>query len=45
MEIMSTNVTNNTRYRGEIQRNTAYFGGENMISLHKISKEIRRKVA
>ena len=45
MEIMSTNVTNTTRYRGEIHRNTTYFGGGSTISLHKISKEIRRKVA
>ena len=26
MEIMSTNVTNTTRYRGEATKNTIYFG-------------------
>ncbi len=45
MGIMSTNVTTGPRYRGENGQKTIYFGGGKMISLHKISKENRRKVA
>ena len=45
MEIMSTNVTTDTIYRGEICELTIYFGVESTQSLHKISKENRRKVA
>ena len=44
MEFMSTNVTKNTRYRGEKWCETIYFGGSKTISLHKISREKPRKV-
>ena len=44
MEIMSTNVTNNTRYRGEKGRQTAYFGGAFTKSLHNVLNEKGRKV-
>ena len=45
MEIMSTNVTNDTTYRGENCLKTTYFGGTFTKSLHNVLFEKGRKVA